>query len=435
MTGPGMKRKILLAVFSCVVMTAAILAAPFSPDAQAAIRQSGGEIAVSSAVGTGATREAAVQGARRDAIEQGIGAFIDSYTSVKNFEAVTDKVFSTSQGIINKFEIIDERKDLDGMFTVEARAVVSAAALDGVLGPVALDMLGNPRVMVILDERVEDKQPFLFTSEGEVERAFQNSGLYIVNKDQADKLADIDLNEARYRQNDEEMLRIARNFQADILVSGKAYAGSFVSVKAGGHTVYSGRASIQLKAVLTNTAQQIGFDAFEADQKITRGTTVEDAAIKGFQKCAPEAAKKMINAVAYMMFGSLGAPTYSVKISGIPFGNVDALKKSLEGLDEVKSVYQRAFDNGQLELDVISEMDSNALGTWLEKNGVTVSRATTQTVEGSWGGAAESKPEPSAEPAAGAKRGMCDAGAFGAIGMALAGFAIIARSARKPQRK
>jgi hypothetical protein len=429
-----MRRKNLTLFY--IAIAAAVCVAAFYSDARAAIRQTGQEITVGNAVGTGTTREAAVERARRDAIEQGIGAFIDGYTSVKNFEVVTDKVFSLSRGVINKFEIIDEKKDDDGMFTVEARAVVSAAALDGVLGPVTLDMLGNPRVVVILDERIADKQPFLFTSESEVERVFQNSGLYIVNKDQADKLAGISLEEARLRQNDEEMLRIARNFRADILVSGKAYAGSFVSAKAAGHTVFSGRASIQLRAVLTNTAQQIGFDAFEADQKITRGTTVEDAAIKGFQKCAPEAAKKMINSVAYMMFGSLGAPTYNVKIAGIPFESVGALKKSLEELDEVKSVYQRAYDNGQIELDVISEMDSNALGTWLGKNGVTIVRVTTRSVEGNWSeanGAVREQPKDPSQP--GNKRGVCGAGAFGAAGAALAGLVYIAGFARGTRKK
>ncbi|MDR3230929.1 MAG: hypothetical protein LBT65_05785 [Synergistaceae bacterium] len=368
------------AIFLTAILCVALM---FCGRSEAA-RPAGEDITVNNAVGTGATRESAVERARRDAIEQGIGVFIDGYTSVKDYQVVTDKVFSTTQGIIKKFDILDERKDKDGMFIVEARAVVTAAALDGALGPVVLDMLGNKRVMVVLDERIEEKQPFLFTSEGEVEKVFQSSGLHIVNKDQADLLADINLNEARQKQNEEEMLRVARNFKADILVSGRAYAGSFVSVKIAGRPVYSGRASIQLRAVLTNTAQQIGFDPVDADQKVTRGTTVEDAAIIGFKHCAPPAAKSMVNAIAYMLFGSLGAPTYSVKIAGIPFDDVWTLQEALEELDEVKSVYQRSYDNEVLELDVISEMDANALGRWFSKNGVAISRVSTQAVEGKW---------------------------------------------------
>ncbi|MDR3265882.1 MAG: hypothetical protein LBT15_07720 [Synergistaceae bacterium] len=383
-----MKHKILknlIGAIFCVALTFMLCAG-----AEAA-RPSGEDITVNNAVGTGATRESALERARRDAIEQGIGVFIDGYTSVKDYQVVTDKVFSTTQGIIKKFDILDERKDKDGMFIIEARAVVTAAALDGALGPVVLDMLGNRRVVVILDERIADKQPFLFTSEGEVAKVFQDSGLHIVDKDQADLLAGINLDEARQKQNEEEMLRIARNFKADILVSGKAYAGSFVSIKAGGRSIYSGRASIQLRAVLTNTAQQIGFDPVDADQKITRGTTAEDAAIIGFKHCAPRAAKSIVNAIAYMLFGSLGAPTYSVKIAGIPFDDVWTLQETLEELDEVKSVYQRSYDNEVLELDVISEMDANTLGRWFSKNGVAISRVSTQTVEGKWRGG-QSKP-------------------------------------------
>jgi hypothetical protein len=379
-----MRYKILTIFFAAIICATPVLCSRAD-----AFRQSGDEITVDNVEGVGMTRKAAEDDAKRNAIEQGIGAFIDGYTSVKDFQVVTDKVFSTSQGIIKKFDVIREKEDSDGMFTIEALAVVSAAALDGALGPATIDMLGNKRIMVIVDERIGDKQPFLFTSEGEVERVFQNSGLHIVNKDQADKLADVNLNEARMRQNDEEMLRIARNFQADILVKGKALAGSFVSVKVAGHPVYSGRATIQLEAVLTNTAQQIGFDMVDADQKVTRGTTAEDAAIIGFKKCAPQAAKKMVNAIAYMLFGSLGAPTYSVKITGMPFDELFALQDSIEALDEIKSVYQRSFDNEMLELDIISEWDANTLARWLSKNGVKVSRVTTQTIEGIWKGKSE----------------------------------------------
>ncbi|MDR1514788.1 MAG: hypothetical protein LBS45_03760 [Synergistaceae bacterium] len=369
--------------FFPVLVTILLFAAAFADRASAAAITAG-EIVVNEAVGTGTSRKAAEDDAKRSAIEQGIGAFIDGYTEMKDYQVVTDKVFSKAQGIIKKFEVLNERKDADGLITIEARAVVSAAALDGVLGPAAIDMLGNPRVLIIIDERVAEKQPFMYTSEGQVERVFQNSGLHIVDKAQSDVLSDVQLNEARKKQNDEELLRIARNFKADVLVSGKAYAGSFVSVKAGGHPVYSGRASVQLKAVLTNTAQQIAFNTSEADQKITRGTTEEDAAVKGFQICASQGAKKMVNSIAYSMFGSLGAPTYRIKIAGIPFDAVFELIESLETLDGVKSVYQRSYDNGTLELDVVSEMDANALARWLSKNGSSISRVSQQTIDAGW---------------------------------------------------
>jgi hypothetical protein len=362
----------------------ALAAIVFCLPARAAT-QTGDDITVNNVVGVGSTRDAAVNDARRAAIEQGIGAFIDAFTSVKDFAVVTDKVFSTAQGIIKNFDILDERKDNDGMFVVEARAVVAAAALDAVLGPVTIDMLGNPRIMVIVDERIADKEQFIFTSEGEVERVFQNSGLHIVDKSQADINTDINLNEARERQNVEELLRISRNFQADILVSGKALAGSFVSIKRGGHPIFSGRASIQLKAVLTNTAQQVDFQTVDADQNFTLGTTAEDAAIKGFKHCAPIAAKAMVNRIAYSMFGSLGAPTYRIQITGIPFKEVRVLKEALESMDEVTSVYQRSYRSNTLELDVVSEMDANALAEWLYDKGVDVGDVSSQGVTGGWG--------------------------------------------------
>jgi hypothetical protein len=380
-----------------VVALAAVATIAFCSPVLAAT-QAGDDITVNNVIGTGSTRDSAVNDARRAAIEQGIGAFIDAYTTVKDFAVVTDKVFSTAQGIIKNFEILDERKDNDGMFVVEARAVVAAAALDAVLGPVTIDMLGNPRVMVMVDERIADKPQFIFTSEGEVESVFQNSGLQIVDESQAEAIMGINLNEAREKQNDEELLRIARNFQADILVSGRALAGSFVSVERGGHPVFSGRASIQLKAVLTNTAQQVDFQALDADQNFTLGTTAEDAAINGFKHCSPIAAKAMVNRIAYSMFGSLGAPTYRIQITGIPFNEVRILKEGLEIMDEVTSVYQRSYRSNTLELDVVSELDANALAEWLYDKGVNIGDVSSQGVTGGWGGEPEPVQPPSEPP-------------------------------------
>jgi hypothetical protein len=98
----------------------------------------------------------------------------------------------------------------------------------------------------------------------------------------------------------------------------------------------------------------------------------------------------MVNRIAYSMFGSLGAPTYRVQITGIPFNEVRILKEALETMDEVVSVYQRSYRNNTLELDVVSEMDANALAEWLFDRGVNIGDVSSQGVTGGWG----SEPEP-----------------------------------------
>ena len=141
-----------------------------------------------------------------------------------------------------------------------------------------------------------------------------------------------------------------------------------------------------MKAVLTNTAQQVDFQTVDADQKYTLGTTAEDAAIKGFKHCAPIAAKAMVNRIAYSMFGSLGAPTYKIQITGIPFKEVRILKEALESMDEVTSIYQRSYRSNTLELDVISELDANALAEWLYDKGVDIGDVSSQGISGGWVG-------------------------------------------------
>ena len=82
---------------------------------------------------------------------------------MKDFQVVKDKVFSQSQGLVKSFEITREWQE-DGIYYIEADCKVSSAALDGVLGPVVIDMLGNPRVMVLVDESIEGESPISFHS-------------------------------------------------------------------------------------------------------------------------------------------------------------------------------------------------------------------------------------------------------------------------------
>ncbi|MDR1136975.1 MAG: hypothetical protein LBK91_01515, partial [Synergistaceae bacterium] len=73
------------------------------------------------------------------------------------------------------------------------------------------------------------------------------------------------------------------------------------------------------------------------------------------------------------------------QITGIPFNEVRILKETLDAMDEVVSVYQRSYRNNTLELDVVSELDANALAEWLYDKGVDISDVSPQGVTGGWG--------------------------------------------------
>ena len=332
-------------------------------------------------------KDEAKRSAYRDALEKALGAYVTGITQVENYQVVKDKVFSQTTGIVTAFDITREWTDKDGVFWLSAVCGVSTAALDGVLGPAVIDALGNPRVMVLIDERTGDKKSFLATTESETLRVFEKAGYLIVDPTQAGVLKDIDLEAARAENNPERLREIARDFQADVLIYGKAYASSFAQQRVSGVMIHGVRSTVQLKAVLANSAYQLSSETVEEK---TKGTSTEDGAIKGFQVGADKAASGMINKIAYAMIsgsaGGIPGRTVKIRLSNVTFGDAKAVKEALQGTKDVSGVYQRLFRNKNLELDVVSEKTAEDLASILSDLGYEIGDVTSATVEGSKGG-------------------------------------------------
>ena len=328
-------------------------------------------------------REDAKRSVMREALEKALGAYVTGITEMKDFEVVKDKVFSQSQGIVKRMDILREWEDSDGVLHLSAVCDVAEAALDGVLGPAVIDALGNPRIMVLLDERIGDKPSFLSTAESEVLRVFEKAGYLLVDPTQAGTLKDIDLAAARSANDPEKLREIARDFQADVLIYGKAYASAYADQKISGVRIYGVRSTVQLKAVLSASAYQLGSDTYEEKQK---GTSLEDGAVKGLKPGASRAGKSLVNKIAYALIsgsaGGIPGRTVKIKLTGVAFKEAKALKEELSGIEGVTGVYQRQFRKGELELDVVSDKTAEDLASILSDRGCEIDGVSGSLVEG-----------------------------------------------------
>ena len=356
------------------------------------VRQEGDTWIVSNAEGfapiingnRNAARDEARRSAHRDALEKALGAVVTGITEMQNFEVVRDKVFSQTQGLVRRFDIVHEKVE-DDMLTIVGTARVAVAALDGVLGPAVLDAIGNPRVMALIDERVGDHTPFLSTTEGMVLGVFEKAGYLLVNPDQARALLNIDPSVA---YNDPSALMdAARTLNADVIILGRAYGSAFTQQRISGQRIFGVRSTVQLKAVLTKTAYQLGSQVIE---KRTQGFSVEDGVIKGFQAAGPEAASSIVHKVAYaLVSGSIGGVpgmTVKVRISGVSFTKSESILEGLRGLaGSSGGVYERGFSDGVFEVDVVSERTLRNVASFLSESGINVKGIDGQIINGEVG--------------------------------------------------
>ena len=62
-------------------------------------------------VGYGLTKDAAIEQAKRDAVEQGLGAYMTSTTTV-TATSIEDNIYSKAQGFVKSFKVVKESKGL-----------------------------------------------------------------------------------------------------------------------------------------------------------------------------------------------------------------------------------------------------------------------------------------------------------------------------------
>lgn len=327
-------------------------------------------------------REAARRELVRNALDAAVGSFVESVTRIENYKAVSDKIFSQSKGLVRNIAIKDEWVDDAGMYHVTAECKVSETKLDATLGPAVIDALGNPRIMIMLEQG---------TAQNAVQKIFEKAGFMIINPSQAQLLKDIDLEAARTTGNYSAIRDAARNFRADVIIVGRAGASISSKQRVLGQTLYAVTSSVRLEAVLTDTAQTIGSEEFSwrprraADCSLSYG----EGAARGLNWCANQAAASIVNKVAYGLTGSGGATaipgrTVKVIIRNIDYNTSRILKNDLALIQGVSGVYQRRYVNGsELELDVVSDKSADDIAGILSDKGFEITGVSGALVEGS----------------------------------------------------
>ena len=365
------------------------LACPFP--AKAGVTQDGDVYTVSDAAGYAPIRDGNKNQARdeakleayRDALEKALGAVITGVTEMENYAVVRDKVFSQTTGIVKSLDIVREWEE-DGLLLIEAICKVSVAALDGVLGPAVLDAIGHPRIMVLIDERIGDKTPFISFTEAEALRIFEKAGYLLVDPDQARALISID--PASAYDDPAKIMDAARTLRADVIILGRAYAAAFQTGRVEGITMHGVSGTVQLKAVLTKTAYSITSQTVEASTGRTPALSVETGAERCFKEATPKAAATVVNKIAYaLVSGATGIPggTVNVRITGVTFAISESILDGLGGLaGRSGGVYDRGLNNGLFEIDVVSENSVRTVASFLSESGINITGIDGQIIYG-----------------------------------------------------
>ena len=136
-------------------------------------------------VGYGLSKDAAIEQAKRDAVEQGLGAYMTSTTTV-TATSIEDNIYSKAQGFVKSFKVVKESKGPDGNFEITIEAQVTDMIDQVIADEAALQTLLNgmnrPRIIFLVKEdNLIDNTPTNF-AETKLLSMFYEKGFDVVDR-------------------------------------------------------------------------------------------------------------------------------------------------------------------------------------------------------------------------------------------------------------
>lgn len=145
--------------------------------------------------GEGPTRDQALTAAMRHAVEQGVGAFVASNTTVVDVQVIEDKVLSHSKGYVTKYRIIKEGKTEEG-FSITIDAEVDNKTLKNDIDALTIlrNSNGNPRILVTYSRKSDGAKEirnknFIEEIYNGIVESLTDKQFRVVDKDAAEKFA------------------------------------------------------------------------------------------------------------------------------------------------------------------------------------------------------------------------------------------------------
>ncbi len=327
-----------------------------------------------------AARQAALQTAYAEAVARGGGVEIGRLTLVRNVRAVSDIVASRSKGFVKSYEVVGDSL-IEGnppRYEVRIHAVVTqstdapGADVDGL--KLFLDVMGNPRLLILLPEAAFNAPPqegqganptpwgqtapstpagAMRSAEAAIAQAFGGFGYPVMTSDDVMAMGAVSAAQIeRARQGiTVDAVAVARAAGADLLLTGNVQL-SWQRVKPQDVEFVSATTVASAKAMVVSNGYII--EAF--NRSVTKAHT---SALGAITSSLHGVAAEFAGALAWKIPSILASRP---RITRIAFANVDLslaqkLKEglaSLDGVDSVRFATVPTASHPHAELEVLS---------------------------------------------------------------------------------
>jgi len=315
--------------------------------------------------GSGISKEDALKDAKRNAVEKGSGTIISSHSQTRDFQLVKDTILAKSTGFIHSYkEISAQQSKIDDTWTVKISAEVSIQGVEDewLVVQGLLQDIGRPKILVVINERVDKKTVAMSTVQTKIEGALKDSGFALVDRDQLKEIDKRDLQAALADDKPDKVQAIAKRFGAQIFIYGTADANRGNDSRPGGVAMATYEAQSNVKVFKSDTA--------EIEASVT-GNTNRPA--RGVQQVPESAAKQALAFEADVIAGKIkirlienwqqfltGGGEIKLYVEGIKFGQVRTLKAELLKIKNITEV-NTEFSNSIADCAIQSTISAKDL--------------------------------------------------------------------------
>ena len=325
-------------------------------------------------------RDKAIDDALRKAVESAVGTMISSETITENYQLLSDRIYSHSDGYVQKYRITDEREE-DGVYIVEVKAKVGIVSIQNDLQSLKLLMQRKdmPRVLILVAEQNigSGKMSYWWGGhsgghvlaedmrivESTIMDIMREKGFTFVDPETLSGTKKVSVPVALLT--DKQAMRVARTTDAELIIVGKAVARDLGQTWEG--TRYkTASAEVSVRAINTSNGEVIASASVPGQAWNINTTAAGSQALRNAGKAAAE---KLIEQITAKWVAETSSTTrVRVIVSGVK--NSRMLKKLTGVLSGqvrgVKSVYTRRMKAGEAELEIMLAGKTRDLAAELE---------------------------------------------------------------------
>ncbi|MDI6777100.1 MAG: flagellar assembly protein T N-terminal domain-containing protein [Syntrophales bacterium] len=298
-------------------------------------------------------RDKAIDNAQRNAVEKAVGVMVTSSTEVENFQLKLDRILSESRGFINTYRIISEKREGD-TYQVTIEANVGMGKLKERIEAINIIMTrkSKPRLMIIFSGQAQKDA----IAEAAMTRYFIAKGFKLVDAKIVRKNREYE--HLQTLTEDQKMLaKVGHYYGAEVVIIGSvdATCNSFTVENI---EVYSNKVTVSIKLINADTGEIIATDSESGSAPGTKGDIkliTEEASVKLAKKMMEETLERWSSELTNTV-------TVKLLVSGLDsYQDLMRFKYLLSmEVKGFKEVYQRSYVQGQVELDL--EIEGNTQG-------------------------------------------------------------------------